>query len=233
MNMIDQDTYYHTTELIERTFDLLAAHIGGAHFKDVLWDWSHMLLKLDEVLVGDGVVDYHTYLRRLSELEGDVVCFCEHLTSEADYAATSRGSTSSRPKSASSSSAGSPPAPSAADRARRPAMIERTLFENAFVVSMDPTVGDLHGCSILVEDGTIAAIGRYLSVSDAEIVDCTDCIAIPGFVDTHRHTWQTNVRVSFRTAASTSTWRRCARTWASTSRPRTSTSETSSAASRP
>jgi sugar phosphate isomerase/epimerase len=86
MNMVDQDTYFDTTELIDRTFDLLSAYVCGVHFKDVLWDWSHMLLKLDEVLIGDGVLDYHTYLRRLLELDGDVVCFCEHLATEADYA---------------------------------------------------------------------------------------------------------------------------------------------------
>ena len=56
------------------------------HFKDVLWDWSHMLLRLDEVLIGDGVLDYETYLRRLLELDGEVICFCEHLPGEAEYA---------------------------------------------------------------------------------------------------------------------------------------------------
>ena len=86
MNMVGPDTYFRTTELINTTFDLLAPHIGGVHFKDVLWDWSHMLLRLDEVLIGDGVLDYETYLRRLLELEGDVICFCEHLPGEAEYA---------------------------------------------------------------------------------------------------------------------------------------------------
>jgi dihydroxyacetone kinase len=32
-------------------------------------------------------------------------------------------------------------------------MTERLLLENAFVVSMDPEIGDQHGCDILVEDG--------------------------------------------------------------------------------
>jgi hypothetical protein len=51
MNMVGQDTYYETTALVNTTFDLLAGHIGGVHFKDVFWDWSHMLLKFDEVLI--------------------------------------------------------------------------------------------------------------------------------------------------------------------------------------
>jgi cytosine/adenosine deaminase-related metal-dependent hydrolase len=70
----------------------------------------------------------------------------------------------------------------------------RLLLENAFVVSMDEAIGDVPGCDILVEDGRIAAVGRGLQAGDAERIDCTGCIAIPGFVDTHRHTWQTNVR---------------------------------------
>ena len=86
MNMVGQDTYYDTTALINTTFDLLAGHIGGVHFKDMLWDWSHWLLKFDEVPIGDGVLDYDTYLRRLLELEGDVICFCEHLPGEPEYA---------------------------------------------------------------------------------------------------------------------------------------------------
>jgi sugar phosphate isomerase/epimerase len=86
MNMIDQDHIFKTTEYINETFDLLGDYVGGIHFKDLAWDWHHMFLKLDEVLIGDGVMDYETYLRRVAELPGDVACFCEHLTEEGDYA---------------------------------------------------------------------------------------------------------------------------------------------------
>ena len=86
MNMVDQQHYYRTTELITETFDLLSPYIGGIHFKDVLWDWRHMLLKFDEVPVGDGVLDYHTYLRRVASLDVDITCFCEHYKTEGEYA---------------------------------------------------------------------------------------------------------------------------------------------------
>jgi sugar phosphate isomerase/epimerase len=86
MNMVDQAHYYRTTELINETFDLLEPYIGGVHFKDVRWDWHHMLLKFDEVLIGDGVLDYPTYLARVAKLDPDIACYCEHLETEGEYA---------------------------------------------------------------------------------------------------------------------------------------------------
>ena len=53
---------------------------------------------------------------------------------------------------------------------------------------MDPDVGDLPNGDVLVEDGKIVEIGRGLERPDAEVVDATGMIAMPGFVDTHRHT---------------------------------------------
>ena len=47
---------------------------------------------------------------------------------------------------------------------------------------------------VLVEDGVIVEVGRGLEVGDAEEIDATGMIVMPGFVDTHRHTWQTPVR---------------------------------------
>ena len=71
---------------------------------------------------------------------------------------------------------------------------QRLLIRNGFVVSMDPDVGDIPSGDVYVEDGKIVEIGRDLGVSDAEQVDATGMIVMPGFIDTHRHTWQTPVR---------------------------------------
>src|SRR6187397_3387745 len=71
---------------------------------------------------------------------------------------------------------------------------ERLLIRNGFVVSMDPEVGHVSNGDVLVEDGKIAEIGRGLDVSEADQIDATGMIVMPGFVDTHRHTWQTPVR---------------------------------------
>ncbi|MDR1028330.1 MAG: sugar phosphate isomerase/epimerase [Clostridiales Family XIII bacterium] len=86
MNMVDQYHYYRTTELIDRTFDLLAGYIGAIHFKDLRWDWNHMYLKFDEVPVGEGVIDYRTYLQRVAALGRDTACFAEHFRTVGDFA---------------------------------------------------------------------------------------------------------------------------------------------------
>lgn len=63
---------------------------------------------------------------------------------------------------------------------------------------MDDRLGDVTGADILVEGDRIAAIepqGRISRLTpDAEIVDARKCIAIPGIVNTHMHTWQTSLR---------------------------------------
>jgi sugar phosphate isomerase/epimerase len=86
MNMVDQFSYYDTTKLINTTFELLGEHIVGAHLKDIYLDWNYNFLRLDEVLIGDGVLDFATLLGHLAGLGRDLPCFCEHLDNEGDYA---------------------------------------------------------------------------------------------------------------------------------------------------
>lgn len=69
----------------------------------------------------------------------------------------------------------------------------RTLIRHAAIVTMD-TQGDLPQGDLLVEGDRIAAIAPALSAGDAEVVDATGCIAIPGLVNAHMHTWQTALR---------------------------------------
>ncbi|MCZ7648895.1 MAG: sugar phosphate isomerase/epimerase [Planctomycetota bacterium] len=86
MNMVSQPYFYNTSELIRKTFDLLAPDVVSVHLKDVRWDHRHLFLKWDEVLIGDGVLDYGAYLTRLGALPPDTPCYCEHLKTEAEYA---------------------------------------------------------------------------------------------------------------------------------------------------
>jgi cytosine/adenosine deaminase-related metal-dependent hydrolase len=59
---------------------------------------------------------------------------------------------------------------------------------------MDPELGDVFAGDVLVEDDRIAAVGRSVEAGDAEVIDAADCIVIPGFIDSHRHTWETVIR---------------------------------------
>lgn len=69
-------------------------------------------------------------------------------------------------------------------------MTHRTLISGATVITMDPDRGVLPVGDILVEDGTIVRIAPAIEVSEAEVIDAAHKVVIPGFVDTHRHTWQ-------------------------------------------
>jgi cytosine/adenosine deaminase-related metal-dependent hydrolase len=72
--------------------------------------------------------------------------------------------------------------------------VRRLVIEDASVVTLDPKLGDLPDADILIEDDEIVAIGPNLGVSDAERIDATGQIAIPGFANTHLHTWQHALR---------------------------------------
>jgi 5-methylthioadenosine/S-adenosylhomocysteine deaminase len=72
-------------------------------------------------------------------------------------------------------------------------MTHRTLLRAGHVLSMDPDIGDLPSGDVLIEDGRIAAVDREIG-ADAEVLDMTGRIVIPGFVDTHRHTWEASIR---------------------------------------
>ncbi|MBS3941329.1 MAG: amidohydrolase family protein [Actinobacteria bacterium] len=70
----------------------------------------------------------------------------------------------------------------------------RLLLQGGCVLTMDPELGDLPVADVLVEDDRIEAVGVDLEVGDAEVIDARGRIVIPGFVDTHRHTWETAIR---------------------------------------
>ncbi|MCW2724622.1 MAG: amidohydrolase [Frankiales bacterium] len=71
----------------------------------------------------------------------------------------------------------------------------RTLIKGAdWLLTMDPDLGDIPGGDVLIEGSKIVAIGPDLGVVDANIIDGTGRFVIPGFVDTHRHLWQTQMR---------------------------------------
>jgi 5-methylthioadenosine/S-adenosylhomocysteine deaminase len=69
--------------------------------------------------------------------------------------------------------------------------LRRILFRGATILPMDGGSPDLPTGDLLVEGDRIAAIAPRLQVDDAEVIDAAGTVLCPGFVDTHRHTWQT------------------------------------------
>jgi cytosine/adenosine deaminase-related metal-dependent hydrolase len=70
----------------------------------------------------------------------------------------------------------------------------KTLIKGGTVVSMDTTVGDFEGGDVLIGDGVIVEVAECIEAPDATVIDATDRIVMPGFIDNHRHTWQTAFR---------------------------------------
>ena len=90
MNMHSIQDVYRSSALIERAFDLLAEDVAAVHAKDIRWDPSANILSLEEVIPGDGSMDYDLYVRKLDELPEDVPVFTEHWDSDDAYVETMR-----------------------------------------------------------------------------------------------------------------------------------------------
>ncbi|TDP97070.1 amidohydrolase family protein [Labedaea rhizosphaerae] len=71
----------------------------------------------------------------------------------------------------------------------------RLLLRGGDLIDTEPAPVVRPGTDLLIEDGRIAAVGVGLA-ADAEVVDVTGMQVLPGFVDTHRHTWQEALRAA-------------------------------------
>ena len=73
-------------------------------------------------------------------------------------------------------------------------MLDKILIRGGHVVSMDAAVGNFPKGDVLIEGDKIIAVAADCGGVDAKLIDATDKLVIPGMVDTHRHTWQTQMR---------------------------------------
>jgi cytosine/adenosine deaminase-related metal-dependent hydrolase len=73
-------------------------------------------------------------------------------------------------------------------------MPDRLLLHGGYIVSVDPEIGDINGGDVLIEGDTIAAVAPKVEATEAEVIDVTGDVVIPGFIDSHRHTWETSIR---------------------------------------
>ncbi|TMR98044.1 amidohydrolase family protein [Nonomuraea basaltis] len=76
-------------------------------------------------------------------------------------------------------------------------MTSTVLIKNGVVIDTEPAPVVLGRADVRIENGAIAEVGPGLpDVPGAEVIDATGRIVLPGFVDTHRHTWQTAIRAA-------------------------------------
>jgi cytosine/adenosine deaminase-related metal-dependent hydrolase/ribose/xylose/arabinose/galactoside ABC-type transport system permease subunit len=68
---------------------------------------------------------------------------------------------------------------------------KQILLKGGTVLTMDPALGNFRNADVLIEGTKIAAVGPNLAAAGgAEVIDASNMIVMPGFVDTHRHIWE-------------------------------------------
>lgn len=72
------------------------------------------------------------------------------------------------------------------------------VVRDAFVLSMDPKIGDLPRGDVHVRAGRIVAVGPRLAAPGAEEIAGRNMLVMPGFVDTHWHLWTSALRAMVR-----------------------------------
>ena len=81
-NMVHLYNHFHTAALINECFDLLGEDIAGCHAKDSKVLPNMHTIHIQEVCPGRGVLDYETYLVRMSRMKEPRALLPEHLPGE-------------------------------------------------------------------------------------------------------------------------------------------------------
>ena len=68
------------------------------------------------------------------------------------------------------------------------------IIKNAYVLTMDPALGDLKNGVVVIEDGKITEIGKETTESAETVIDAKNSVVMPGLVNTHTHAAMTLFR---------------------------------------
>ncbi len=77
--------FYNNAAFIKEAFALLADKIVTMHLKDIAMEEECLTVRLNEVLIGTGGMDYHTLMEEIGKLPEDTPAMLEHLETEAQY----------------------------------------------------------------------------------------------------------------------------------------------------
>lgn len=82
--------YWQSGALIRECFDKLGQWVTSCHAKDITNIHHNTSLELAEIQIGEGVLDYRTYLRALDQMPREVPLMLEHLEGPAYAVARDR-----------------------------------------------------------------------------------------------------------------------------------------------
>jgi 5-methylthioadenosine/S-adenosylhomocysteine deaminase len=68
------------------------------------------------------------------------------------------------------------------------------VIRDAYVLTMEPEIGDIPKGSVHIKDGEIVAVGTSIDAPSASVIDGRRAIVLPGLIDTHWHMWTTFLR---------------------------------------
>ena len=66
----------------------------------------------------------------------------------------------------------------------------RILLKGGVVLTLDRQIGDFAQADVLIDDGKIREVRPDITADDAAVVEAGNRILVPGFVDTHSHSYQ-------------------------------------------
>ncbi len=68
-------------------------------------------------------------------------------------------------------------------------MTARTLLKGGCVLTLGARTPNFPVADVLIEEGRVTEVGPNLRARGADVVDASETIVMPGFVDSHRHSW--------------------------------------------
>lgn len=71
--------FYNNAQFIKRCFAVLGPWIVSCHAKDLNMPLQHATVQIDETYIGDGILDYDTYLGEIDKLNPAPTLMIEHL----------------------------------------------------------------------------------------------------------------------------------------------------------
>lgn len=72
--------------------------------------------------------------------------------------------------------------------------MKKTLVKCGWLVTQDPSVGNLTGGELLIEGDRVLSAGKSLDAAHDEVIDASDMIVMPGLINGHIHVWQCGLR---------------------------------------